>query len=104
MELSSEIITGIIAGLTGLTTAAGSWFAARRQYRKDDKQVRIDEMAAINKANGDFREEVRRDLDKSNARIAVLETMIVSKDRIILELQLELVQLRKELDAVKRNQ
>jgi len=104
MELSSEIITGIIAGLTGLATAAGSWFAARRQYRKDDKQVRIDEMAAINKANGDFREEVRRDLDKSNTRIGVLEALIVSKDRIIIELQLELVQLRRELDAVKKNQ
>jgi hypothetical protein len=61
-------------------------------------------MAAINKANGDFREEVRRDLDKSNTRIGVLEALIVSKDRIIIELQLELVQLRRELDAVKKNQ
>jgi hypothetical protein len=104
MTLSSEIITGIIAGLTGLTTAAGSWLVAKRQYTKDEKQSNIEEMAALMRANTDFRDEIRRDLDKANARIGVMEALIVSKDRIILELQLEIIQLRRELDVVKNNQ
>lgn len=104
MTLSTELITGIIAGATGLVTAIGSWLAARHQYKQNESKGKIDEMQAFHKANADFRDEVRRDLDKANARIATLEALIVSKDRLIIELQSELMVLRKELDAVKDKQ
>lgn len=100
MTLSS--LETIAPYVVPLITAFAAYYATARKYRNADKTASINEMVALNKANADFREEVRKDLSTAMNRIAVLEGIIDHKDKLIMSMQIELIDLRRELEMYKK--
>lgn len=109
-SLEPSTITTIGTAIAGIIAAYGTYRAGKRKQSQEteaqkhsieqDAANALMELNAVNKA---FRDEVRSDLRSAQDKIAQLEAAVISKDRIILELQSEIARLRFELDRMKRD-
>lgn len=111
LGLDASTITTVATAIGGIIAAIGTYKAGKRKQQQEQvtQQHSIEQDAAkalmdLNAANKAFRDEVREDLRKAQERIAVLETAVIAKDRIIMELQTEVQRLRMELEKVQNSQ
>ena len=102
-------ITTIGTAIAGIITAWGAYRAGKRKQTQDDQDqkhsIEQDAQRALmelNAANKTFRDEIRADLLRAQERIAVLESLVMAKDKKILDLEYEVQRLRAELERFQR--
>lgn len=107
--IDPSVVTTIGTALAGIITAWGAYKAGKRKQTSESieqkhsiEQDAQQAMMDLNAANKLFRDEIRSDLRIAQERIAVLEQAIISKDKLISDLQSEVQRLRNELERFQR--
>lgn len=100
MELSPQIINGIISVFSAVSGAVGAYLVAKRKEKENLKKSANSDFEIIQRANEKFREEIRGDWVTARGRISALESDIQVKHKEIEELKNSIVDLKSEL-AIK---
>jgi len=100
--LSPQTLTAMAGVFTTIAGSVGSWVIAKRKAKKIESDTATSAFKELAEANRLFRMEVKADLQHAQERIAILEVAIISKDKKIFELELQISKLRSELEQFQK--
>lgn len=100
MELSPQLINGIVSVLSAISGAVGAYLVAKKREKENLKKSASSDFEIIQRANEKFRDEIRGDWVTARGRISSLESDIQVKHKEIEELKNSIADLKSEL-AIK---
>lgn len=104
MELSPQVLNGIVSIISAISGAVGVYMVAKKREKENQKREIESQKKSANyefeilqRANEKFREEIRGDWATARGRIAALENNLDVKHKEIEELKNSISDLRNEL-------
>lgn len=111
MDLSSDVISALITTGSALVSALLTFIVMRKRNSVRQSSADKNWFEALNQANAQFRDEIRKDLSeaknelteskqdlfRATERIRVLEETVLQRDKVVMELQLEIARLQERL-------